>query len=180
MSKSTLDWNKINKTVIKTVEFLKPVYPTQIQNFNSWYNRLDKKKINKITDPKLKQWVIQGIPQMKVIIILMNREIDGILKRLCQMKLLDPSLVKSTQTGRIYMEGIETISETIVEFLGCRNQVGEWYIKLLKEYSDNAQVRNEYQYFEYACQTNQIFLLDPSLASQLMSSKIKEISCIKN
>lgn len=162
MDKSkTQDWTAINNIVDKTATFLSKPYPTYVNLFLGWYLKLEKTNYD-IQNATLKKWIIDGIPYMKMMINLMNREVSKIEKLLHELLTSSLSLDQKTQKSKIYYEGLRDTTQTVIDFIGCKNDFGEWYVNLLNEYASMPIVKKEIGFFDMSCLTNRNKLLNMS------------------
>lgn len=158
MSVKNLNWQDINESVFDALTLLKVKYPKDVHNFLDWYYKLEKKSYNQ-NDNKFKNWLYDGIPKMKRIVVLLNQEVklnDNLLQNLFTS---DKNLNQKTSESQEYYRNIRDISETIVNFLGCRKKIGQWYVKLLEVYRKESKFANNIDFFKDACSTTQIRLL---------------------
>ena len=139
-----INWDQIDAITEKIVFFLYKPYKTDVDKFMTWYESLDRTKVGVVSrdNKMLKQWLHNGIPYMKKIIELMNREIKKIENGIEKIFALQISLLEKHQLSKDYYENIKTVLETIVDFLGCRNDLGQWYVNLLKLYTDDPAIKS--------------------------------------
>lgn len=149
MSIKQSDWKEINHIVNKTLQFLSKPYSRQVNNFLDWYLSLPKIEYD-INNQQLKTWVLNGIPQMKTIVILMNYEISKIETLIDRLLTSNMTLDQKYQRTKTFYEGIKDVTNTVIEFIGCRNQFGNWYLNLLRYY-DGSLITKDLNYFENTC-----------------------------
>ena len=128
----SINWTKINDIIHRTLTYLSTTHPTYVNKLLDWYLSVEKEKMS-VQQPEFRRWVIAGITPMKTITTILNREIEQLKGQKDKVKIL---------------------AETIIEFLGCREQFNYWYLSLLKQYANLPQVNSNIPFFEEACLTN--------------------------
>jgi hypothetical protein len=160
LSFDVLQWKNINSIVHKTMVFLRKPYPADVTNFLNWYQSIEQKPmLVSLSNTKLKKWLIDGIPYMKRIVVLMNGEIKNLDKMLTNIYKMQLSAPEKINYSKVYYDGIKNILETIVEFLGCRNKFGQWYINLLRAYGNDPTIKANINFFQDTCMEDRQRLL---------------------
>jgi len=155
-----ISWSKINDNVSSTAVFLSKPYPSDVNNFLKWFQSIEQKPMQvTASNTTLKNWLIKGIPYMKRMVVLMNSEIKNLEKILTNIYKMQLSAPEKINYSKTYYEGIKSILETTIEFLGCRNKFGEWYVNLLRAYGDNPIIRSNIDFFQDTCLTDRQRLL---------------------
>ena len=154
----SINWSKVNNIVHQALTFLADPYPNQVKNYLDWYMSIEKDKID-IQNPHFRNWIVLGIPKMKLIVNLLNKEINKIDAMLQKIFTASIPLQQKTQKSKIYYEGIKDVSQIIVGFIGCRDDFNLWYLKLLRFYKNIPAVKSNIDYFEETCLLNRQKLL---------------------
>ncbi len=161
MSGSKIVWKNINNIVFTGLSILKDTNSQSVTEFLDWYDKIDQKTVT-VADPTnqiFKNWVIKGIPQMKKIDMLMNKEVKKLDNSITQIILSKNNLSDKIKLKKQYYEKIKIILQSVIELMGCRNDFGQWYIGFLKLFPQEPAVKNNIHFFELECLIDRTKLL---------------------
>ncbi len=143
---SIINWQNITPTITKTLDFLSQPYPKQVNDFLNWYEQMAGKSLPL---PQLQSWIVQGIPKM--VTTLLNNEITKVDQRLQQLFTSSQDLSIKTKESQFYYESLRNLSDLMIDFVGCREELGTWYLGLLRKLINLKPVQNNIAYFEDIC-----------------------------
>ena len=162
MAEQTINWNKVNPVISSSLEIIQTTYPNQVGAFLDWYEQ-QAGSTRSIYDPVMVQWVIDGIPRVRSIITALNKEIDTRLARVTRTATGPGTVQTKIEATKRDRDTIKGLRELIVDFLGCRNQLGEWFVGLLDllaaRFPQKAVFRNTIPDFQNICLVNRQALL---------------------
>ena len=145
---SIINWKNVTPVITRTLEFLSQPYPKQVKDFLNWYEQMAGKSLPL---NQLQPWIIQGIPKMKTVTTLLNNEITKVDQRLQQLFTSSQDLSIKTQQSQFYYEALRDLSDLTIDFIGCREELGNWYLGLLRKLTHLKPVQNNIAYFEDVC-----------------------------
>jgi len=153
-----INWTKINDNVHGIISFLSSKDKDFAKKFLRWYMSLEKSKTN-IKETELQQWIIDGIPKMKGLIAVLNREIEYIQK-MQQRVLTSPISIKlKSQKSKFNYQAAKNILNSTIVLIGCRDDINRWFLSMMKEYQEIYQIRSQIEFFENICINKQLTLL---------------------
>ena len=144
-----INWNDINKIMLKTAEFFKDKYKTTVNQLLEWYLALDKRKTISVNDPSFAEWLEKGIIPMKKMINLFNETLKKILKHLESLEKQGRKL--NHEEWKKFTEGYNNVLHLAINFLGCRTKVITWYTSLLIKTRQTIKIKNNINYFKKVC-----------------------------
>lgn len=155
-----INWPHVNEIVVITLRFLQEPYPGKVKDFLNWYQEMEGSKLP-ITSSKMINWIKKGVVHVKQIITLLEREIEK-LARIIQEIYNSPGTPSShLEKSAKFSEGQVLIERLIVEFLGCREGVGKWFLGILQLLADKGVefAENNLEFFAKRCLEKRVELL---------------------
>lgn len=152
--KYAINWKKASKAIEDVGYILMTKYPDQIGRLLNWY---EKEVGNKaaLDTPEMIKWVIAGIPIMRTITEILNKELEirqNKLQKMYQQSVSAEGTMTQTKGTR---DAINNFEDLIDEFLGCRGNVAEWYVSILRYLASvrpgEKVFQNTIPYFDTVC-----------------------------
>ncbi len=128
--KYAINWKKASKAIEDVGYILMTKYPDQIGRLLNWY---EKEVGNKaaLDTPEMIKWVIAGIPIMRTITEILNKEREIRQKELQKMYQQSASVKDMLARTEGKYQAINNLENLIYEFLGCTGSIADWYLSIL-------------------------------------------------
>lgn len=149
-----IDWAKVNDIIYKVLDYFSKGRPAEVSRFLNWYEQ----KVGSTEDirsPEMRKWIVQGISEMKRLVILIQNEIKLVNKQIDQIATSNATVYNKMQATQNYRQGLINLRELLIEFLGCRYQLTTWYVSILETLAINfprdEALANNVAFFQDAC-----------------------------
>ena len=90
-----------------------------------------------------------------------NLEIGKVENRINQILSSTSADIESKRRAmKPYQQGLKDLYQLLIDFVGCRGDLGQWYLGFLRSYPDNKVIQNNIGFFQEACLRTRLRQLD--------------------
>jgi hypothetical protein len=162
---SAFPWKQIDEVVSDTLSLnlFQQKYSKQAIEFLNWYEENQRLRQVSLRSPVVKDWIVRGIRKMNTIISILNTEIGKVNREIQRLEGTTGESEIKTRTLERYKQYSELLSRYKQSLLGCRGNMGDWFVNVLGGfktlYPKDEVFDRFYWYFRDQCTQTRLELL---------------------